>query len=525
MSNFVLHQQQEDTARQSDCLEEIQPPKLFGIIKKPEDPSIKSLFTWQDESPKARPKGEYCYLTEMRDSYRGFYFKPEEQKMYRGSPCHQSPRPNENLNNESLDQELQIEASIEPQEQLPKPQKREPIKANIKPLDRNARSRSSIDILKPHRNPSSGGIRTQRLSKGSKRPSSAKPIDNEAMRKERQDARIKKLNQTTRWLPNSAFTTYFGKPAFENYGQGNINPTYGGLMYGNYMKSHNIAPHEGQNNPQYSQVYFTAEKTASRKKPRSPEPPRKCKDEDRLAPQQIEEMKQRNKVLAEDRVMPSREIVKPDLYKVKTFKSEHNTPNVSVRIEKEKKDAKKIEHTSILQTPISVENKQIEKKSETSKLQAAEAKTKENSLENGESKEKESIEKEEQENNENMIDKESLAGSSCEECVRLNPNKRKLVTTYQDMTSRLPFAPKQVVEEPFKYCAKCLEALYPSKVEDVKPENLLKPPHSLGEIPFQELNPKNYKTLPPQWTQRIPAAGKLSYKSPTAYEVIFQGNE
>ena len=46
--------------------------------------------------------------------------------------------------------------------------------------------------------------------------------------------RLKKFYGTTRWLPNSAFTTYFGKPAFENYGYGNTNPVYGGLFYGNY---------------------------------------------------------------------------------------------------------------------------------------------------------------------------------------------------------------------------------------------------------------------------------------------------
>ena len=40
------------------------------------------------------------------------------------------------------------------------------------------------------------------------------------------------METTTRWLPNSAFQTYFGKPAFENYGMGNINPPTGGLVYG-----------------------------------------------------------------------------------------------------------------------------------------------------------------------------------------------------------------------------------------------------------------------------------------------------
>ena len=32
------------------------------------------------------------------------------------------------------------------------------------------------------------------------------------------------INSTTRWLADSAFTTYFGKPAFHAYGKGNIRP-------------------------------------------------------------------------------------------------------------------------------------------------------------------------------------------------------------------------------------------------------------------------------------------------------------
>jgi hypothetical protein len=32
------------------------------------------------------------------------------------------------------------------------------------------------------------------------------------------------INATTRWLADSAFTTYFGKPAFHAYGKGNVNP-------------------------------------------------------------------------------------------------------------------------------------------------------------------------------------------------------------------------------------------------------------------------------------------------------------
>lgn len=52
-------------------------------------------------------------------------------------------------------------------------------------------------------------------------------------------------------------------------------------------------------------------------------------------------------------------------------------------------------------------------------------------------------------------------------------------------------------------------------------EDMLRPPRNLGEIPVQELNPRHYKFVPAKWTQRIPAAGKLTYRSPSAYQVMF----
>jgi hypothetical protein len=97
--------------------------------------------------------------------------------------------------------------------------------------------------------------------------------------------RLKKFYNTTKWLPNSAFTTYFGKPAFENYGYGNTKPTYGGLFYGNYMLSHNINPMDGGNRPEEKQVYSSAMLSAVKKNNiRRPEPPRKTPDEIRNTP-------------------------------------------------------------------------------------------------------------------------------------------------------------------------------------------------------------------------------------------------
>ncbi len=97
--------------------------------------------------------------------------------------------------------------------------------------------------------------------------------------------RLKKFYNTTKWLPNSAFTTYFGKPAFENYGYGNTKPTYGGLFYGNYMLSHNINPIDGGNKPDEKQVYSSAIlRTIKRNHQRRPEPPRKVPDDIRNTP-------------------------------------------------------------------------------------------------------------------------------------------------------------------------------------------------------------------------------------------------
>lgn len=48
--------------------------------------------------------------------------------------------------------------------------------------------------------------------------------------------KIKEFESFTRILPNSAFTTYYGKPTFESYGRG--------TSFQN-LKSFNVMPHKG----------------------------------------------------------------------------------------------------------------------------------------------------------------------------------------------------------------------------------------------------------------------------------------
>lgn len=139
--------------------------------------------------------------------------------------------------------------------------------------------------------------------------------------------RLKKFYNTTRWLPNSAFTTFFGKPAFENYGYGNTNPVYGGLFYGNYMLSHNMNPIDGDNHPPEKQVYSSAMmKSLQRQAIRRPSPPRKIPDEIRNTPEELQEINTRKQIFQLPNECPSREIIPPNLLKAQYFRSGKNTP-------------------------------------------------------------------------------------------------------------------------------------------------------------------------------------------------------
>ena len=142
--------------------------------------------------------------------------------------------------------------------------------------------------------------------------------------------RLKKFYNTTRWLPNSAFTTYFGKPAFENYGYGNTNPVYGGLFYGNYMLSHNMNPIDGANHPAEKQVYSSAMmKSVQRKGIRRPSPPRKVPEEIRNTPEELQEIRTRKQIFQLPNNFPSRDIIPPNLLKARYFRSGKNTPENS----------------------------------------------------------------------------------------------------------------------------------------------------------------------------------------------------
>lgn len=164
---------------------------------------------------------------------------------------------------------------------------------------------------------------TTEIQNSTKRTKTSQPVESKrsasakqpGLTKEEQrniDEKIKQLKLEGRMLPNSAMTTYFGKPAFHAYGNANTKPTYGGPMYGSYMKTHNINPHSGDNHPEFTQVYAHAMlepksvtykmKSKSPKKAemdrtiRRPEPPRQQRDKRPLTAKQLNEQQVRSPI-------------------------------------------------------------------------------------------------------------------------------------------------------------------------------------------------------------------------------------
>jgi hypothetical protein len=109
--------------------------------------------------------------------------------------------------------------------------------------------------------------------------------------------RIQELHKWARWLPDSAYQSYFGKPAFHTYGKNNTKPTSGGVVYGQYLLSHNVNPEHGANKPKYQQTYKSAMNYGFRKGDRVPQLPRKGQENLDITPSELAELKKRNPIM------------------------------------------------------------------------------------------------------------------------------------------------------------------------------------------------------------------------------------
>ena len=122
-----------------------------------------------------------------------------------------------------------------------------------KTLESKSQSKYNQDVMNMYDQQGLVEIDEEGAAKQRAKSAALKRLQDKDMKK-RMDA----LKLEGRLLPDSALTTYFGKPAWHAYGNGNTRPTNGGLMYGSYLKTHNINPHSGANQPDHIQVYQQA---------------------------------------------------------------------------------------------------------------------------------------------------------------------------------------------------------------------------------------------------------------------------
>jgi hypothetical protein len=320
------------------------------------------------------------FVSEAHDNYRPFEYQAEQDEYEEGVEEDDMAEGQTIHRNEMVEQRqptLKHSQSVKPasKNQL-RGEKTDMIKVNnqataqIKKLNDQGHvskqmvQSSSVNILKPHQPPKDHEKKRQVKIIGSKenpthsnlmpeRPITGKitdmdPTDFEnseehqyrvALKKMQQQAnaktpaekqqenrrvdRIKKFNEQTRWLPNSGFQTYYGKPAFENYGFRNTNPSWGGLMYGSYLKSFNINPQRGANQPKFDQVFISSQLAADRVNYDRDHMPRKCKDEYVHSQKEVKELINRLPltIKQEAPVKKCGVLKKPDLLASKRFMS------------------------------------------------------------------------------------------------------------------------------------------------------------------------------------------------------------
>ncbi|CAD8105213.1 unnamed protein product [Paramecium sonneborni] len=330
------------------------------------------------------------------------------------------------------------------------------------------------------------------------------PEDAEKLKRRKE--RIKKFQGETRWIADSAFTTYFGKPAWGPYGYNNIKPAVGGIIYGQHLLSHNVQPHRNKNDPYYIQTYQNALRKGAAVANVEPEPPRNCREEDRLNPEQVQSLKSRNPLTPQPyqelkkqldsngkQVIPDLSIKKPDLSNTLRFASEAGSiqgePNNIQQNQKIEQKTKRPQSAIDNRTQKSIN----ENKSKISNDQ----KTKD-------SKKKQDKKVQIQSESKLKVDDQLAIPDKAnnkfiEELKQKKEKANRLTCKVNEINpSLLKQSPKQ--EQKNQITADLQEV---KQFDDKNP-----PPNYLQQLDPIELNPKNYKGVPSDWLHRIPFAGK-----------------
>ncbi|OMJ85022.1 hypothetical protein SteCoe_13744 [Stentor coeruleus] len=310
----------------------------------------------------------------------------------------------------------------------------------------------------------------------------------------KQKASIDKYKLATRSMPDSSFKKYFGKPVFANYGHANKSPIFGGFLYGNYMKSYNSAPHDGNKDLSKLKVLENVQDRAMKKQDKIQILNRICKDEIKVSCFEEEsKLKKKQQILPSDKNVNIKDIAKIDLLEKKPLKSERkletedNTAGKAEEIiVKKHENTKKIcgQSKFLLQKSISA-REVLEPQMPLKKLANA------NNL-----KEQPIIK------NQNLNKNKSIQAHN--ESIQNHPeisiacNEEKIIKSLSENNNQ--------VVEPKKYCP-CCNKLYKKRLTQSQ--------FCSGKV----------FNLPIQHPEEIPAAGKLTYRSPSAYTIIYDSNQ
>ncbi|CAD8184233.1 unnamed protein product [Paramecium octaurelia] len=329
------------------------------------------------------------------------------------------------------------------------------------------------------------------------------PEDAEKLKRRKE--RIKKFQGETRWIADSAFTTYFGKPAWGPYGYNNVNPAVGGIIYGQHLLSHNVQPHRNKNDPYYIQTYQNALRKGAAVANVEPEPPRNCREEDRLNPEQVEALKSRNPLTPQPyqelkkqldskgkQLIPEFSIKKPDLGNTLRFASEAG----SVQGESHPQENQK-SHQKIKRPQSALDNRTQKSQNENKSKVSNDQKTKDS---------KKKLDKKVQIQSESNLKvddhlaiPDKASNKFIEELKQKKEKANRLTCKVNEINpSLLKQSPKQ--EQKNQITADLQEV---KSFDDKNP-----PPSYLQSLDPIELNPKNYKGVPSDWLHRIPFAGK-----------------
>ncbi|KAL4438892.1 hypothetical protein ABPG74_016612 [Tetrahymena malaccensis] len=367
------------------------------------------------------------------------------------------------------------------------------------------------------------------------------PAPADENRLKQREKRIQKFAENSRQLPNSAFTTYYGKPAFENYGNANVKDKNQPFISGNYLKSHNVNPHRGETQPEYEQTFQNAINLG--KEEVNPHPPRHRLDEIPTK-KQLEYNRKNNPFYPQQNELLNQSI-KNQVFCSSNIKKVHP-------LLRQKEDNNQIVIHNHVQNQQNLSNSQQQlqgqQKNQQNQSQKIQNQQKNNVKQQNTQKNQQQqqiqnkqIYVQDDQNEVNNQDRSPLLPEPHPSVESENLSQQNLIfdnTQYQQSANN--FTDSQLLQkrqqgqmEQFQK-KKEKQNLIVTKVTDVPqvdqityqtrvdyPIDAMNPPQGyLFSMHECELNPQYYKTINKQWLNRIPYAGKKALVQEDLFEIL-----